>query len=98
MGPDGPPPSAEPAPDVTVAPPPEARGRDRETATPARQIAPPTRVSAAGTSSRTAQDISTTIAGTTYVVAPIRLAEVRASANAHVVKASAVGNTPGRPC
>ena len=41
-----------------------------------------------------AQDISTTRAGTRYVVAPILPAVVRFSAYAQVVNASAVGKTP----
>ena len=40
------------------------------------------------------QDISTTNAGTRYVVAPILPAVVRFSAYAQVVNASAVGTTP----
>ncbi|BFO20192.1 hypothetical protein SHKM778_65800 [Streptomyces sp. KM77-8] len=57
-----------------------ARDRDRDTATPARHRAPPTSVSAPGTSPSASHDISTTSAGTAYVVAPIRLAVVRARA------------------
>ena len=67
---------------------------DRDTATPARHSAPPASVSSPGTSPSASHDIRTTSAGTAYVVAPIRLAVVRASAYAQVVKASAVGKTP----
>ena len=38
--------------------------------------------------------MTTTSAGTTYVVAPILAADVRASAYAQVVNASAVGKMP----
>ena len=47
-----------------------------------------------GISSRNSHDISTTMAGTTYVVAPSLPAVVRASAYAQVVNAIAVGPTP----
>src|SRR5690349_2571452 len=68
--------------------------RRRDTATPARQSAPPARVSQPGTSPRNSHDIRTTRAGTTYVVAPSLPALVRASAYAQVVNAIAVGPTP----
>jgi hypothetical protein len=47
-----------------------------------------------GISARTAQDISTAIAGTVSVVEASRPASVWVSAYAHSVNAIAVGNTP----
>jgi hypothetical protein len=52
----------------------------RDTATPRRHTAPPANVSHPGTSPRVSQDMTITSAGTAYVVAPIRAADVRASA------------------
>jgi len=54
----------------------------RDTATPARHMTPPTKVSQPGTSESNNHDITIAIAGTTYVVAPILVAVVRAGAQA----------------
>src|SRR5215475_2631079 len=66
----------------------------RDTYTPSRHSTPPTYANATGASPSSHQPSRMAIGGTTYVDTPSRLALVRASAYAHVVNASAVGNAP----
>src|SRR4051794_32075609 len=71
-----------------------ARGRRRDTATPARQRAPPTRATGVGSSPSSAHDISTTMPGTVNVVEARTPALSLVSAKAHSAKPTAVGKTP----